>query len=73
MKVLFLDPQIQFVYQHLRFYKTHNVDDFDIDMRKPYYWMMRVCGRLSKTFAVIEKTRAIFYGQLHFIRNFGDK
>ncbi|WP_208436294.1 autotransporter outer membrane beta-barrel domain-containing protein [Bartonella phoceensis] len=69
-----LDPQIQFVYQHLRFHKTHDVDGFDIDMRKLNYSMMRIGGRLTKTFAGIEGAHAIsFYGQLHFIHNFKNK
>ncbi|WP_246786318.1 autotransporter outer membrane beta-barrel domain-containing protein [Bartonella taylorii] len=69
-----LDRQIQFVYQHLRFRKTHGVDGFDIDMRKPDYWMMRVGGRLTKTLAVIEKARVLsFYSQFHFIRNFDNE
>ncbi len=69
-----LEPQIQFVYQHLRFNKTHDVDGFNIEMRNPDYWMMRIGGRLTKELAVIKEAHVVsFYGKLHFVRDFSDK
>ncbi|USP01413.1 autotransporter outer membrane beta-barrel domain-containing protein [Bartonella taylorii] len=69
-----LEPQIQFVYQHLRFNTAHDVDNFNIEMKKPDYWVMRIGGRLTKALAVIREAHVVsFYGKLHFVRDFSDK
>ncbi|WP_019218535.1 autotransporter outer membrane beta-barrel domain-containing protein [Bartonella florencae] len=71
---LVFDPQIQFIYQHLQFHKARDTDGFEIDMGKLDQWMMRIGGRLSKTFAEFEKDRVIsFYGKMHFSHSFGEK
>ncbi|WP_208441920.1 autotransporter outer membrane beta-barrel domain-containing protein [Bartonella raoultii] len=68
------DPQIQFTYQHLQFHKARDIDGFDIDMGNLDQWMMRIGGRLTKTFAEFEKDRAIsLYGKIHFANRFGGK
>ncbi|EJF78806.1 outer membrane autotransporter barrel domain-containing protein [Candidatus Bartonella washoeensis Sb944nv] len=69
-----VDPQVQVVYQHLQFSKAHDVDNFDIEMGKLDKWMVRVGGRLTKTFSATEKDReASFYGKLHFTHGFEGK
>ncbi|WP_409360962.1 autotransporter outer membrane beta-barrel domain-containing protein [Bartonella heixiaziensis] len=68
------DPQIQIVYQNLRFDKASDVDGFDIEMKKPDQWVMRVGGRLTKTLAASEEGRVVsFNGKLHFTHGFGEK
>ncbi|WP_455479127.1 autotransporter family protein [Bartonella sp. B23] len=69
---LIFDPQVQVVYQNLRFNKTHDVDGFDIDMGKLDQWIMRVGGRLVKIPNRAEKVNAVaFYGKLYFSHGFG--
>ncbi|GAA5103204.1 hypothetical protein GCM10023260_16060 [Bartonella acomydis] len=71
---LVFDPQIQLTYQHLQFHKAHDIDGFDVDIGKLDQWVMRIGGRLTKTFAESEKDRVIsFYGKLHFSHRFGAK
>ncbi|MBX4335193.1 autotransporter outer membrane beta-barrel domain-containing protein [Bartonella raoultii] len=68
------DPQVQFVYQHLQFHETRDVDNFTIDMKKPDYWMMRIGGRLTKALMALEKSQGVsFYSKFHVIRDFSDK
>ncbi|WP_208434196.1 autotransporter outer membrane beta-barrel domain-containing protein [Bartonella taylorii] len=71
---IMFDPQVQFIYQNLQFHKAHDLDGFDIEMKKIDQWLMRVGGRLTKTFTTFEKDRFIsFYGQLHIANHFGGK
>lgn len=68
------DPQIQFVYQHLQFHKARDIDRFDVDMGKLDQWVMRIGGRLTKTFAKPEKDRIMsLYGKIHLFHNFRGK
>ncbi|WP_375642320.1 MULTISPECIES: autotransporter outer membrane beta-barrel domain-containing protein [unclassified Bartonella] len=70
------EPQVQFVYQNLQFHKTRDMDNFDIDMRSPDHWGMRIGGYLTKTLTFTKDKDAhvlSFYGKLHFIRSFDDK
>ncbi|MGF7158390.1 autotransporter outer membrane beta-barrel domain-containing protein, partial [Bartonella heixiaziensis] len=68
------DPQIQVVYQNLRFDKASDIDGFDIEMKKLDQWVMRVGGRLTKTLAASEEGRVVsFNGKLHFTHGFGEK
>ncbi|WP_455476366.1 autotransporter outer membrane beta-barrel domain-containing protein [Bartonella sp. B17] len=65
------DPQVQIIYQYLRFKEAHDIDHFDIDMGKLDQWMVRVGGRLTKTIAVIEKAPVVsFYSKFHFAHDF---
>ncbi|EJF97950.1 outer membrane autotransporter barrel domain-containing protein [Bartonella vinsonii subsp. arupensis Pm136co] len=70
-----VDPQVQqVVYQHLRFDKAHDVDDFDIDMGKVDQWVARVGGRLTKTLSASDEARVVaFYGKLHLSHGLGGK
>ncbi len=73
-KSLIFDPQVQVVYQHLRFNKTRDIDNFDIDMGKLDQWVARVGGRLTKTLAATDEARAVsFYGKLYLAHGFGGK
>ncbi len=56
-----VDPQVQVVYQYLQFNEAYDVDGFEINMGKPDYWLMRVGGRLTKTFALAEKNTRRFF------------
>ncbi|WP_375669060.1 autotransporter outer membrane beta-barrel domain-containing protein [Bartonella sp. MR168JLCBS] len=68
------EPQVQFVYQNLQFHKTRDIDNFNIDMRSPDHWGMRVGGYLTKTLTFTKDAHVLsFYGKLHFIRSFDDK
>ncbi|WP_330167976.1 autotransporter outer membrane beta-barrel domain-containing protein [Bartonella grahamii] len=68
------EPQIQFVYQNLQFNKTRDIDNFNIDMRSPDHWGMRIGGYLTKTLTFTKDAHVLsFYGKLHFIRSFDDK
>ncbi len=68
------EPQVQFVYQNLQFHKTRDIDNFNIDMRSPDHWGMRIGGYLTKTLTFTKDAHVLsFYGKLHFIRSFDDK
>ncbi len=68
------DPQVQVVYQHLKFNKARDIDGFDIEMGKLDQWVARVGGRLSKTLTVSEGGKPVsFYGKLYFAHGFGGK
>ncbi|WP_406604167.1 autotransporter outer membrane beta-barrel domain-containing protein [Bartonella gliris] len=71
---LVFDPQIQVIYQNLRFDKASDIDGFDIEMGKPEQWVMRVGGRLTKTLPVSKEGRVVsLNGKLHITRGFGEK
>ncbi|MCZ2159077.1 autotransporter outer membrane beta-barrel domain-containing protein [Bartonella sp. 220] len=73
-KSFIFDPQVQVIYQNLQFYKAHDIDNFNIEMGKLDQWVVRVGGRLTKTFALAEKAHFVsFYGKLYFVRDFSDK
>ncbi|WP_039759127.1 autotransporter outer membrane beta-barrel domain-containing protein [Bartonella queenslandensis] len=73
-KGLIFDPQVQVVYQNLRFDKASDIDGFDIEMGKLDQWVMRVGGRLSKTLAAFEEGQVVsFNGKLHLTNSFGGK
>lgn len=68
------EPQVQFVYQNLQFHNTRDIDNFNIDMRRPDHWGMRIGGHLTKTLTFTKEAQLLsFYGTLHFVRNFDDK
>ncbi|WP_142417042.1 autotransporter outer membrane beta-barrel domain-containing protein [Bartonella massiliensis] len=73
-KGLVFDPQVQVIYQNMRFDKTLDIDGFDIEMGNLDQWLMRVGGRFSKTFAASEEGSVIsFNGKLHLANSFGGK
>ncbi len=68
------DPQVQVIYQHLQFDKSHDIDGFDIEMGRLNQWVARVGGRLSKSLSMPEKRGNIsLYGKLHLAHSFGEK
>ncbi|WP_210234973.1 autotransporter outer membrane beta-barrel domain-containing protein [Bartonella mastomydis] len=68
------EPQVQFVYQNLQFHNTRDIDNLNIDMRRPDHWGMRIGGHLTKTLTLTKDAQVLsFYGTLHFVRNFDDK
>ncbi|WP_273719118.1 MULTISPECIES: autotransporter outer membrane beta-barrel domain-containing protein [Bartonella] len=73
-KGIVFDPQVQVIYQHLRFHQAYDVDDIDVDLGKFHQWAGRVGGRLSKTLGVVEEGREVsFYSKLSYLHNFEDK
>ncbi|WP_375666443.1 autotransporter outer membrane beta-barrel domain-containing protein [Bartonella sp. TT121SHDZB] len=73
-KGLIFDPQVQVVYQNIRFDKTSDIDGFDVEMGKLDQWVMRVGGRLSKALSASEEGHVIsFNGKLHLSNSFGGK
>ncbi|WP_455465751.1 autotransporter outer membrane beta-barrel domain-containing protein [Bartonella sp. B39] len=71
---LVFDPQVQVVYQHLKFDKARDVDNFDIEMGKLDQWVVRVGGRLTKNPTETGYGRTVsFYGKLHLAHDFGKK
>ncbi|MET3560524.1 outer membrane autotransporter protein [Bartonella japonica] len=71
-KGLVFDPQVQVMYQNLRFDKTSDVDGFDIDMGRLDKWIMRSGVRLTKTLDTSQEGRVVsFTGKMHFARGFG--
>ncbi len=38
------EPQVHFVYQNLQFHQTRDIDNFNINMRRPDHWGMRIGG-----------------------------
>ncbi|WP_273758646.1 autotransporter outer membrane beta-barrel domain-containing protein [Bartonella sp. AU55XJBT] len=68
------EPQVQFVYQNLQFHNTRDIDNLNIDMRRPDHWGMRIGGHLTKTLTLTKDAQVLsFYGTLHFVRSFDDK
>ncbi|PIT68878.1 hypothetical protein CER18_05375 [Bartonella tribocorum] len=68
------EPQVQFVYQNLQFHNTRDIDNFNIDMRRPDHWGVRLGGHLTKTVTFTKEAQVLsFYGKLYFIRSFDDK
>nr|WP_081486143.1 autotransporter outer membrane beta-barrel domain-containing protein [Bartonella washoeensis] len=68
------DPQVQVVYQNLRFDQARDIDNFDIEMGKLDKWIVRVGGRLAKTRTGLEGVSAVsFYGKLYLTHDFGKR
>ncbi|WP_273789422.1 autotransporter outer membrane beta-barrel domain-containing protein [Bartonella sp. ML70XJBT] len=68
------EPQVQFVYQNLQFHNTRDIDNLNIDMRRPDHWGMRIGGHLTKTLTLMKDAQVLsLYGTFHFVRNFDDK
>ncbi|MET3590396.1 outer membrane autotransporter protein [Bartonella silvatica] len=66
-KGLLFDPQVQVIYQNLKFDKASDIDGFDIEMGKPKQWLMRVGGRLIKTLSTSKIGQIVsFNGKIHF-------
>ncbi|WP_375651341.1 autotransporter outer membrane beta-barrel domain-containing protein [Bartonella sp. AA78NXGY] len=68
------DPQVQVVYQHLRFDKARDIDNFNIEMGNLNQWVARVGGRLTKIPTGSEGVDAVaFYGKLYLAHGFEGK
>ncbi|AQX20188.1 autotransporter outer membrane beta-barrel domain-containing protein [Bartonella sp. WD16.2] len=71
---LVFEPQMQLIYQYLRFNSARDVGGFDIDMGSPSQLTTRLGGRLTKTLARIGEGRSVsFYSKLHLMSSFGGK
>ncbi|MBX4335196.1 autotransporter outer membrane beta-barrel domain-containing protein [Bartonella raoultii] len=69
-----IDPQAQVIYQHLRFDRARDIDNFDIEMGKLDQWVVRLGGRLTKTMTEAKGVNAVsFYGKLYLTHGFGRK
>ncbi|AQX20149.1 right-handed parallel beta-helix repeat-containing protein [Bartonella sp. WD16.2] len=71
---LVFEPQMQLVYQYLRFNSARDIDGFDIDMGSPNQLTTRLGGRLAQEFSLVEEDSSVsFYGKLHLMSSFGGK
>ncbi|WP_375707292.1 autotransporter outer membrane beta-barrel domain-containing protein [Bartonella sp. AA1HLJMS] len=68
------EPQAQLIYQHIAFGTLSDIDGFQVNIKTPHQWLVRIGGRLTKTILPIEKDRVLsFYGKLNVIKAFGEK
>ncbi|WP_375615242.1 MULTISPECIES: autotransporter outer membrane beta-barrel domain-containing protein [unclassified Bartonella] len=68
------EPQVQLIYQHIAFGTLSDIDGFQVNIKTPHQWLVRIGGRLTKTILPIEKDRVLsFYGKLNVIKAFGEK
>ncbi|WP_375654529.1 MULTISPECIES: autotransporter outer membrane beta-barrel domain-containing protein [unclassified Bartonella] len=68
------EPQAQLIYQHIAFGTLSDIDGFQVNIKPPHQWLVRIGGRLTKTMLPIEKDRVLsFYGKLNVIKAFGEK
>ncbi|WP_208438318.1 autotransporter domain-containing protein, partial [Bartonella taylorii] len=58
-KDLVFDPQVQLIYQYLRFDNIHDADNFYIEIGQSIQWIMLFGGRLTKTPPTPKKHRII--------------
>lgn len=70
---LTFEPQAQVAYQHLMLDTLIDIDNFKVDMNNPHQWVVRVGGRVTKTFVTAENGRSIsISGKLNAIKTFDD-
>ncbi|WP_336294569.1 autotransporter outer membrane beta-barrel domain-containing protein [Bartonella sp. CB169] len=73
-KSVVFDPQVQIIYQHLKFNRARDVDELDIDMGKFNQLTARVGGRLTRIFSTFEEGSVIsLYGKLYLLHSFEDR
>ncbi|WP_336279593.1 autotransporter outer membrane beta-barrel domain-containing protein [Bartonella sp. CB175] len=73
IKELVFEPQAQLAYQNLMFKTLSDAEGFEVDMKNPHQWLIRVGGRLTRSVLIAEEGRSVsFYGKLNVLRAFGD-
>ncbi|WP_254474511.1 autotransporter outer membrane beta-barrel domain-containing protein [Bartonella sp. B1098] len=71
---LAFEPQAQLIYQHVAFGTLSDIDGFQVNIKTPHQWLVRIGGRLTKTILPIENDRILsFYGKLNVIKAVGEK
>ncbi|MBB4076879.1 outer membrane autotransporter protein [Bartonella fuyuanensis] len=71
---LAFEPQTQLIYQQIAFGTLSDVDGFQVNIKTPHQWLVRIGGRLTKTTLPIQKDHVLsFYGKLNIIKAFGEK
>ncbi|WP_375609243.1 MULTISPECIES: autotransporter outer membrane beta-barrel domain-containing protein [unclassified Bartonella] len=71
---LAFEPQAQLIYQHIAFGTLSDVDGFQVNIKTPHQWLVRIGGRLAKIILPSENDRVLsFYGKLNVIKAFGEK
>ncbi|PIT70113.1 autotransporter outer membrane beta-barrel domain-containing protein [Bartonella tribocorum] len=74
VKGLAFEPQAQLIYQHIAFGTLSDIDGFQVNIKTPQQWLVRIGGRLTKTVLPIESDRVLsFYGKLNVIKAFNEK
>ncbi|WP_455476354.1 autotransporter outer membrane beta-barrel domain-containing protein [Bartonella sp. B17] len=74
MKELVFEPQAQIIYQNLLFKTISDAEGFEVDMKNPHQWLVRIGGRLMKTITNLSEGNAFsFYGKLNVLKAFGDE
>ncbi|WP_375649760.1 autotransporter outer membrane beta-barrel domain-containing protein [Bartonella sp. OT172YNZD] len=67
------ESQVQLIYQHIAFGTLSDIDGFQVNIKTPHQWLVRIGGHLTKTMLSIEKDRVLsFYGKLNVIKAFGE-
>jgi len=71
---LTLEPQAQIIYQRLEFDRKRDIDGFAVDIGDPDQWLVRVGGKMQKSFARTRQGSDIkLYGKLNLLHAFGDE
>ncbi|PIT68985.1 autotransporter outer membrane beta-barrel domain-containing protein [Bartonella tribocorum] len=71
---LAFEPQAQLIYQHIAFGTLSDIDGFQVDIKSPHQWLVRIGGRLTKTMLPVENDRVLsVYGKLNVIKAFAEK
>ncbi|WP_332065677.1 autotransporter outer membrane beta-barrel domain-containing protein [Bartonella sp. CB189] len=73
IKELVFEPQAQLTYQNLMLNTISDAEGFEVDMKNPHQWLIRIGGRLTQSIFNAEEGRGVsFYGKLNVLRAFGD-
>jgi len=69
---LTVQPQVQVVYQRLKFDRRRDVDGIDVKLGTPDQWTLRAGGELRKTLTTASGRQVQVYGKLHIAHTVGD-
>jgi len=69
---LTVEPQLQLVYQRLKFDRTQDVDGFPVDLGTLEQWKLRAGGKVQKTFYTAAGSRIRLYGNLNVMHGLGN-
>jgi len=65
MSGLTVEPQMQIVYQHLKFDPTRDVDNFTVALGSVKQWTLRAGGEVRTSLATVAGNPISLYGKLH--------
>jgi len=67
-----VEPQLQLVYQRLKFDRTQDVDGFPVNLGALDQWRLRAGGKIQKTFHTAAGNRVRLYGNLNVMHGLGN-